>query len=81
MIAQLILFVGFYVITYVFGYPISVVFLNEEQKKYDLYLTPWIGLSFLSLLLVTFSRIGFPVNSVAYFLLFLIIVLDVYLFY
>jgi hypothetical protein len=58
-------FVTAYVTLYFFGYPVKVLLLNCDLKKYDLYITPWLGVGVIILVLHPLSWLGFSVRGVA----------------
>jgi hypothetical protein len=59
-----------YLIFYICGYPLKVLFLRDELRKFDLYITPWFGIGLVICALYPLSWLGFSVQSVAaYFFL------------
>jgi hypothetical protein len=54
-----------YAVTYLFGYPFKVLLLKDEMKRYDLYITPWLGMGIMMIALFPLSRLGFSVKSAA----------------
>ncbi|MDR1020788.1 MAG: hypothetical protein LBL73_08520 [Synergistaceae bacterium] len=68
MLSIYIAFVIAYLTLYFMGYPIKTLLLNEDLKKYDLYITPWIGLGMIIVTLFPLSLLGVPVQSVCDYL-------------
>jgi hypothetical protein len=61
------IYVGFvvaYVTLYFFGYPLRVLLLNDDLKKFDLYITPWLGIGVIICVLFPLSWLGYSVQSV-----------------
>jgi hypothetical protein len=54
-------FAAAYAVTYFFGYPLKVLLLKDEMKRYDLYITPWLGMGIMMIVLFPLSRLGFSV--------------------
>jgi hypothetical protein len=67
------LYAGFaiaYLTLYFCGYSLKVLLLEGELKKYDLYLTPWLGMGLVVIVLMTLSWAGFSVRETAgYFII------------
>ncbi|MDR1580088.1 MAG: hypothetical protein LBS35_07000, partial [Synergistaceae bacterium] len=67
-------FITAYAVTYLCGYPLKVPLLKDEMKRYDLYITPWLGMGIMMIVLFPLSRFGFSVKSAApYFTLCILI--------
>jgi hypothetical protein len=49
------------------GYSLKVLLLNEDLKKYDLYITPWLGVGVVLVFLYPMSWMGFSVRAVAHY--------------
>jgi hypothetical protein len=73
-------FIAVYVTIYFFGYPVKTLLLNGDLKKYDLYITPWLGVGVIVLVLYPLSWLGFSVKGVTnyFFAAVLLINLAVY---
>jgi hypothetical protein len=52
-----------YFTLYFFGYSLKVLFLNGDLKKYDLYITPWLGMGLTVMVLFPLSWLGYSVES------------------
>jgi hypothetical protein len=52
-----------YITLYFFGYPLRVLLLGGDLKKYDLYMTPWLGIGLIVTVLFPLSLLGFSVGS------------------
>lgn len=63
MLMNLVLIFSIYIISYIFGYPLKVFLLNEKWKKYDLYITPWLGMASMMIILFYISILGFSINE------------------
>jgi hypothetical protein len=57
-------FLAAYITLYFFGYSLKVLFLDEDLKKYDLYITPWLGMGLIVMVLFPLSWLGYSVESV-----------------
>jgi hypothetical protein len=63
-------FIVAYFTLYFCGYFLKVLLLNDDLKKYDLYITPWLGTGVIILVFFPLSWLGFSVRSaVNYFIL------------
>ncbi|MDR1965696.1 MAG: hypothetical protein LBQ36_03220 [Synergistaceae bacterium] len=56
-------FVVTYFTLYFFGYSLKVLLLNGDLKKYDLYITPWLGMGLIIMVLFPLSWLGHSVES------------------
>jgi hypothetical protein len=54
-----------YFTLYFWGYPVKVLLLNDDLKKFDLYVTPWLGIGVIIAVLFPLSWLGFSVQSAA----------------
>ncbi|MDR1510785.1 MAG: hypothetical protein LBS53_14255 [Synergistaceae bacterium] len=54
-----------YVTLYFCGYPVKVLLLNEDLKKYDLYITPWLGIGVVITAFFPLSWLGVSVERSA----------------
>jgi hypothetical protein len=52
-------------VLYFCGYPVKVLLLNEDLKKYDLYITPWLGIGVVITVFFPLSWRGFSVAETA----------------
>jgi len=66
MLFPVFIFISCYVLLYFCGYFIKVLLLDEKLKKFDLYITPWIGLSVVVIALTILSHMGWSVSSSAW---------------
>jgi hypothetical protein len=57
-----------YLTLYFMGYSLKAVLLNDDLGKYDLYVTPWLGLGLIAVCLYPLSWMGYSVRSVIYWL-------------
>ncbi|MDR1509730.1 MAG: hypothetical protein LBS53_08830 [Synergistaceae bacterium] len=63
-------FIVAYFTLYFCGYFLKVLLLNDDIKKYDIFITPWLGAGLIILTLYSLSWLGFSVrSSVNYFTL------------
>jgi len=60
-----IAFAAFYSVLYLTGYSIKFLLLNEDLKKFDLYITPWLGLGLIIAVFYPLSWMGCSVSSAA----------------
>jgi hypothetical protein len=58
-------FVLMYFIFYICGYPLKVFLLGDDLKKFDMYVTPWLGVGLVICVLFPMSWLGFSVESIA----------------
>jgi hypothetical protein len=65
MVNIFVSFAAAYAVTYLFGYPFKVLLLKGEMRRYDLYITPWLGMGIMMIALFPLSRLGFSVESAA----------------
>jgi hypothetical protein len=54
-----------YVTLYFCGYPLKVLLLNDDIKKYDLYITPWLGIGVVITVFFPLSWLGISVIEAA----------------
>jgi hypothetical protein len=54
-----------YFTLYFCGYSLKVLLLNDDLKKYDLYITPWLGIGAIILVFFPLSWMGVSVRSAA----------------
>jgi hypothetical protein len=47
LLSVYISFIIAYFTLYFVGYSLKVIFLNEDLREYDLYITPWLGIGFI----------------------------------
>jgi hypothetical protein len=67
---MIFMFAVAYFTFYFFGFPLKSLLLNGDLEKYDLYITPWLGIGAMILVLFPLSRLGFAVEDTAnYFVL------------
>jgi hypothetical protein len=59
-----VIFIIAYLTLYFFGYPLKVLLLNDDLKKFDLYITPWLGIGVIVAVLFPLSWFGYSVESV-----------------
>lgn len=69
MLYAIFVFIASYSLLYFCGYTVKVFVLSESLKKYDLYITPWIGLGVIVLSLTLLSHLGFSVSDCAVYVL------------
>jgi hypothetical protein len=77
MLYALFVFIASYSLLYFCGYAIKVFILNESLKKYDLYITPWIGLGVIVLSLTLLSHLGFSVSDCAFYVLLCVALINI----
>ncbi|MDR0654427.1 MAG: hypothetical protein LBG12_14130, partial [Synergistaceae bacterium] len=63
MLRIYVFFAAAYAVTYLVGYPLKVLLLRDEMKRYDLYITPWLGMGIIMIALFSLSHLGFSVKS------------------
>jgi hypothetical protein len=59
------MFIVAYFTFYFFGFPLKSLLLNDDFEKYDLYITPWLGIGAVILVLFPLSCLGFAVEDTA----------------
>ena len=62
---MIFMFIVAYFTFYFFGFPLKSLLLNDDLEKYDLYITPWLGIGTMILVLFPLSRLGFAVEDTA----------------
>ena len=62
---MIFMFAVAYFTFYFFGFPLKSLLLNDDLEKYDLYITPWLGIGTMILVLFPLSRLGFAVVDTA----------------
>ncbi len=62
------------------GYGVTVIFTPKSLEDYRLWLIPWIGLIFLTVILTIFSLLGFSISQIAVPIFFFLIVLNGWVF-
>jgi hypothetical protein len=62
---MIFMFVAAYLTFYFFGFPLKSLLLNDDLEKYDLYITPWLGIVTVIIVLFPLSRLGFAVKDTA----------------
>jgi hypothetical protein len=67
MISVYVSFVVIYCTLYFFGYSLKVLLLNDDLRKFDLYITPWLGIGVIVVTLFPLSWLGYSVQSMAYY--------------
>jgi hypothetical protein len=81
MLSIYLAFVIAYLTLYFMGYPIKTLLLNEDLKKYDLYITPWIGLGVIIVTLFPLSLLGVSVQSVCDYLFAIVLLSNIIVYY
>jgi hypothetical protein len=62
---MIFMFIVAYFTFYFFGFPLKSFLLNDDLEKYDLYITPWLGIGTVIIVLFPLSRLGFSVENTA----------------
>ncbi|MDR1159093.1 MAG: hypothetical protein LBK69_00485, partial [Syntrophomonadaceae bacterium] len=76
MLSIYVSFIVAYFTLYFWGYPVKVLLLNGDLKKFDLYITPWLGIGVIITVLFPLSWLGFSVESVINYFLAAMILLN-----
>jgi len=72
-------FVIAYATCYFMGYSLKVLLLNDDMKKFDLYITPWLGMGLIICVLFPLSLLGYPVEAVARFFALAVLAVNIFM--
>jgi hypothetical protein len=80
LITYILYFIALYVSLYFFGYPFRVLY-NEQLKRNDLFVTPWLGLAFVSIISIYLNLVGLHISQFAYFFILFMFILNFYIYF
>jgi hypothetical protein len=79
ILKMIMAFGGIYAALYLCGYPLKVLLLPEDMEKYDLYMTPWLGVCLAVVVFYPLSLAGFSVERTADLFMYAVLAADLLL--